>query len=60
MTIFEQLKPNKDNPRTITKDEFASLKRSIKTFSKMLSVRPLVYDENFVVLGGNKIGRAHV
>lgn len=51
--IFEQLKLNPDNPRTITKEQFASLKRSLKSFSKMLLVRPVVYDENFVILGGN-------
>lgn len=41
------------NPRTITPEDFASLKKSLKNFRKMLALRPIVVDENNVILGGN-------
>ncbi len=52
-TILEQLKINPKNPRTMDEDKFSKLKNSIREFPSMLEVRPVVYDENFVVLGGN-------
>lgn len=48
-----QLTPNPNNPRTITKDKFEKLKKSIREFPKMLDLRPIIYDENLVILGGN-------
>jgi len=48
-----ELKLNPNNPRTIKKAKFEKLKKSIKEFPKMLELRPIVVDENFVVLGGN-------
>ena len=56
--ILDQLKNNPNNPRTITKDDFARLLKSIRTFPKMMELRPIIYDENFVVLGGNQRLRA--
>lgn len=53
MEIYKKILINPDNPRTITKKQFDSLKKSIKAFTKMLKVRPIVYDENWIVLGGN-------
>tara|TARA_R100001443_G_scaffold13529_5_gene23553 strand:+ start:131 stop:1306 length:1176 start_codon:yes stop_codon:yes gene_type:complete len=47
------IKPNKDNPRFISDKKFKKLVKSIKDFPKMLETRPLVIDENFMVLGGN-------
>ena len=44
---------NPDNPRTITKDKFDKLKKSIREFPRMLDLRPIIYDENLVILGGN-------
>ena len=44
---------NPDNPRTITKDKFEKLKKSIKEFPRMLDLRPIIYDESLVILGGN-------
>lgn len=41
------------NPRYITDSEFKELKRSIKDFTKMLSLRPIVVDEDMNILGGN-------
>ena len=48
-----ELKENPNNPRTISKDKFNKLKQSIKNFPKMLKLRPIVVDENNIVLGGN-------
>ena len=44
---------NPNNPRTIKDDKFKKLVKSIKDFPEMLDVRPIVVDENMVVLGGN-------
>ena len=49
----KKLKPNPDNPRTISKDKFKKLVKSIKEFPQMLKIRPIVVDENMIVLGGN-------
>mgnify|MGYP003132068488 CR=1 FL=1 len=48
-----ELKANKENPRTISKEKFNKLKKSIKNFPKMLKLRPIVIDDNNIVLGGN-------
>jgi hypothetical protein len=48
-----KLKLNPKNPRTIKKDKFEKLKKSIKELPKMLELRPIVVDEDLVVLGGN-------
>ncbi|MCP4988542.1 MAG: DNA modification methylase [Colwellia sp.] len=48
-----EVKPNKDNPRTINDDKFKKLVKSIKEFPKMLEIRPIVVDDDMVVLGGN-------
>ena len=47
------IKPNEENPRYITDAKFKKLVKSIKEFPEMLETRPLVVDENMVVLGGN-------
>lgn len=44
---------NVDNPRKISKDKLDKLKTSIKEFPEMLTLRPIVVDEQMVVLGGN-------
>ena len=44
----------KCNPRTISKKDFATLKKSLKDFPSMLDVREIVVDENGVILGGNQ------
>lgn len=44
----------KSNPRTISKKDFAILKKSLKEFPSMLEVREIVVDENGVILGGNQ------
>ena len=47
------IKPNPNNPRIIKDDKFKKLVKSIKSFPQMLELRPIVIDENNVVLGGN-------
>lgn len=44
---------NPNNPRTIRDDKFKKLVKSIGDFPEMLDVRPIVVDEDMVVLGGN-------
>jgi len=50
---IKSIKENKENPRFITESKFKKLVKSIKEFPDMLNIRPLVVDENMVVLGGN-------
>lgn len=47
------LKTNPGNPRTIKGDKLELLKRSITEFEKMMVLRPIIVDENGIVLGGN-------
>jgi hypothetical protein len=53
-----QVKPNEANPRVIRDDKFRKLVESIKGFPEMLKIRPIVVDENMIVLGGNMRLRA--
>lgn len=50
---ISEIKQNSKNPRTIKDDKFKKLVKSIKEFPQMLEIRPIVVDENNVVLGGN-------
>ena len=52
------IKPNPNNPRVIKDDKFKKLVQSIKDFPQMLELRPIVIDENNIVLGGNMRLRA--
>lgn len=47
------VKPNPNNPRIIKDDKFEKLVKSIKEFPKMLELRPIVVNDDMVVLGGN-------
>lgn len=47
------IKMNPNNPRVIKNDKFKKLVKSIKDFPEMLEVRPIVVDEDNIVLGGN-------
>ena len=55
---IKELKTNKDNPRIIKDFNFKKLVNSIKEFPEMLELRPIVVDENMVILGGNMRYRA--
>ena len=48
-----EIQSNKQNPRIIKEEKFKKLVQSIKEFPKMLEIRPIVVDENNVILGGN-------
>ena len=48
-----EIQGNKSNPRIIKDDKFKKLVKSIKEFPQMLEIRPIVVDEQNVVLGGN-------
>jgi hypothetical protein len=50
---ISEIKPNPQNPRLIKDDKFKRLVKSIQDFPEMLDLRPIVVDENMVVLGGN-------
>jgi len=47
------LKKNPNNPRVIKDEQFKKLVESIKTFPEMMALRPVIIDENNIVLGGN-------
>jgi hypothetical protein len=47
------IKQNPNNPRSINKDKFAKLVKSIEEFPRMLELRPLVLNNDNMVLGGN-------
>src|SRR3989338_7245086 len=53
MSLVGKLTLNPINPRTIGKVEFERLKKSILNFPDMLEKRPVIYDENDIILGGN-------
>ena len=44
---------NPDNPRVIKDYKFTKLVNSIKEFPEMLKLRPIVVNEDMIVLGGN-------
>lgn len=50
---IKEVKENPNNPRSIQKHKFNKLVNSIKEFPEMLKLRPIVVDDNNVVLGGN-------
>lgn len=47
------IKSNPNNPRIIKDEKFKKLCESIKALPKMMELRPIVVDENFIVQGGN-------
>ena len=51
--LINEIKPNPNNPRIIKDVKFKQLVKSIQDFPQMLELRPIVIDENNMVLGGN-------
>jgi DNA modification methylase len=51
--LITQIKSNPNNPRIIKDHKFKQLVKSIQDFPQMLELRPIVIDENNMVLGGN-------
>ena len=50
---ISKIKSNPNNPRLIKDYKFRKLVKSIKEFPEMLKLRPIVVDENNIILGGN-------
>ena len=50
---ISEVKTNPNNPRVLKDDKFKKLVASIKSFPKMLEIRPIVVNNDMVVLGGN-------
>jgi DNA modification methylase len=48
-----EIKANPNNPRIIKDDKFKKLIKSIQEFPEMLKLRPIVVNDDMVVLGGN-------
>jgi len=48
-----EVKANPNNPRIIKDDKFTKLVQSIKDFPEMLELRPIVVNNDGIVLGGN-------
>lgn len=48
-----KIKSNPNNPRTIKDDKFFKLVQSLKDLPEMAKVRPVVVNQDMVVLGGN-------
>jgi len=53
LTKISAIKRNPNNPRILKDDKFAKLTQSIKDFPQMLEIRPIVVNDDMVVLGGN-------
>jgi DNA modification methylase len=50
---ISEVKLNPNNPRLIKDDKFKKLVHSIKDFPEMLDIRPIVVNQDMIILGGN-------
>lgn len=50
---LSSVKKNPNNPRVIKDEKFKKLVASIKSFPQMLKIRPIVVNNDMIVLGGN-------
>tara|TARA_R100001509_G_C4852201_1_gene210473 strand:+ start:96 stop:1292 length:1197 start_codon:yes stop_codon:yes gene_type:complete len=50
---ISKIKRNPNNPRLIKDDKFHKLVKSIREFPQMLDIRPIVVNDDMIVLGGN-------
>jgi hypothetical protein len=57
---INKIKENSSNPRFINKDKFKKLVKSLQEFPQMLKLRPIVVDNNNIILGGNMRYKAAV
>lgn len=55
---LSEIKPNPVNPRVLRDDKFKKLVKSLRQFPEMMSKRPIVVDEDGMILGGNMRWRA--
>lgn len=47
------IKENLDNPRTISDHKLELMKKSLNDFPEMLSIRPIILNSDYVIIGGN-------
>lgn len=57
---INSIKLNENNPRTIKDDKFKKLVQSIREFPEMLNIRPIVVNNEMIILGGNMRYKASV
>jgi ParB-like chromosome segregation protein Spo0J len=50
---INKVRTNPNNPRIIKDDKFQKLVKSIQEFPQMLEIRPIVVNDDMIVLGGN-------
>lgn len=48
-----EIKANPNNPRIIKDEKFKKLVKSIQEFPEMLKLRPIIVNDDMIVLGGN-------
>ena len=53
MIKLSTLKPNPENPRIIKDDKFEKLVNSLKEFPQMMELRPIIVNEDNIIMGGN-------
>jgi len=51
---IKQIRPNPSNPRKISKTEFEKLVKSIQEDQDLLEAKPIIIDENNVILAGHQ------
>ena len=57
---ISKIQENKKNPRVIKGYKFEKLVKSIKDFPKMMELRPIIVNEQNIILGGNMRYKAAV
>lgn len=50
---LNEIKPNTNNPRKVSAKKMEALVKSITDFPQMMELRPIIIDEENVILGGN-------
>ena len=55
---LSEIKVNKSNPRIIKDEKFKKLIKSLEDFPKMMEFRPIVVNDDGMILGGNMRYRA--
>lgn len=51
--LFLKLKSNPKNPRKHTNEDISRIIKKIREFPEMLEKRPVVYDKDYIIIGGN-------
>jgi arsenate reductase-like glutaredoxin family protein len=57
---IKKLKLNPNNPRVIKDYKFKKLVKSIQEFPQMLEIRPIIVNDDMVIIGGNMRYRAAI